>query len=44
MVQAACEASRCGKDADHPSANPFYKDATDTVDAVGCATTPLLEN
>lgn len=44
MVQASHEAGWRGKDADHLSANPFYKDATEALDVIGCAITPLAEN
>ena len=44
MVQAAHEAGRRGEDADCLSANPFYKEASEVLDAVRRATTLLVEN
>lgn len=44
MVQAAREAGWCGKDADRPCANLFYKDAQEAPDAIRRAAAPLTEN
>lgn len=44
MVQAVCEASQRGKDADCSSTNPFYRDTREALDTIQHATTPLAEN